>query len=125
MRRALVTGGASGLGAATTVRLREDGIEVVTLDIAGDADVQVDVTDDAALTALAAELGPVDILVNSAGIVGPNLPLVETTPADWRRTLEVNVLGVVATMRAFVPGMVERGWRRGRPRRNSTQRATR
>jgi 2-dehydro-3-deoxy-L-rhamnonate dehydrogenase (NAD+) len=112
MRRALVTGGASGLGAATTVRLREDGIEVVTLDIAGDADVQVDVTDDAALTALAAELGPVDILVNSAGIVGPNLPLVETTSADWRRTLEVNVLGVVATMRAFVPGMVERGWGR-------------
>jgi 2-dehydro-3-deoxy-L-rhamnonate dehydrogenase (NAD+) len=112
MRRALVTGGASGLGAATAVRLREDGIEVVTLDIAGDADVQVDVTDDAALTALAAELGPVDILVNSAGIVGPNLPLVETTSADWRRTLEVNVLGVVATMRAFVPGMVERGWGR-------------
>jgi 2-dehydro-3-deoxy-L-rhamnonate dehydrogenase (NAD+) len=112
MRRALVTGGASGLGAATAVRLREDGIEVVTLDIAGDADVQVDVTDDAALTALAAELGPVDILVNSAGIVGPNLPLVETTAADWRRTLEVNVLGVVATMRAFVPGMVERGWGR-------------
>jgi NAD(P)-dependent dehydrogenase (short-subunit alcohol dehydrogenase family) len=112
MRRALVTGGASGLGAATAVRLREDGIEVVSLDIAGDADVQVDVTDDAALTALAAELGPVDILVNSAGIVGPNLPLVETTSADWRRTLEVNVLGVVATMRAFVPGMVERGWGR-------------
>ena len=112
MRRALVTGGASGLGAATAVRLREDGVEVVTLDIAGDADVQVDVTDDAALTALAAQLGPVDILVNSAGIVGPNLPLVETTSAEWRRTLEVNVLGVVATMRVFVPGMVDRGWGR-------------
>lgn len=112
MRRAVVTGGASGLGAASAERLRADGVEVVTLDIAGDADVQVDVTDDAALAALAVELGPVDILVNSAGIVGPGVPLVETTVADWHRVLGVNVLGVVATMRAFVPGMVERGWGR-------------
>lgn len=112
MRRAVVTGGASGLGAASAERLRADGVEVVTLDIAGDADVRVDVTDDSALAALAVELGPVDILVNSAGIVGPGVPLVETTAADWHRVLGVNVLGVVATMRAFVPGMVERGWGR-------------
>jgi len=112
MRRAVVTGGASGLGAATAKRLREDGIEVITLDIAGNADVRADVTDDAALTDLAGRLGPVDILVNSAGIVGPNLPLVQTTPDEWRRVFDVNVLGVVATMRAFVPGMVERGWGR-------------
>jgi 2-dehydro-3-deoxy-L-rhamnonate dehydrogenase (NAD+) len=112
MRRAVVTGGASGLGAATATRLREDGIEVVTLDIAGDADVRADVTDDAALADLAGRLGPVDILVNSAGIVGPNVPLVETTADEWRRVLDVNVLGVVATMRAFVPGMVERSWGR-------------
>jgi len=112
MRRAVVTGGASGLGAATATRLREDGIEVITLDIATNADVRADVTDDAALTDLAGRLGPVDILVNSAGIVGPNLPLVQTTPDEWRRVFDVNVLGVVATMRAFVPGMVERGWGR-------------
>jgi NAD(P)-dependent dehydrogenase (short-subunit alcohol dehydrogenase family) len=112
MRRAVVTGGASGLGAATAARLREDGIEVVTLDIAGDADVRADVTDEAALAALSTELGPVDILVNSAGIVGPNVALIETTADEWRRVLEVNVLGVVATMRAFVPGMVDRGWGR-------------
>jgi NAD(P)-dependent dehydrogenase (short-subunit alcohol dehydrogenase family) len=112
MRRAVVTGGASGLGAATAARLRKDGIEVVTLDIAGDADVRADVTDEAALAALSTELGPVDILVNSAGIVGPNVALIETTADEWRRVLEVNVLGVVATMRAFVPGMVDRGWGR-------------
>lgn len=112
MTRAVVTGGASGLGAATAARLRSDGIEVVTLDVAGDADVQVDVTDAARLTEVAHRLGDVDILVNSAGIVGPNVPLIATSDEDWRRTFEVNVLGVVATMRAFVPGMVDRGWGR-------------
>lgn len=112
MTRAVVTGGASGLGAATAARLRSDGIEVVTLDVAGDADVQVDVTDAARLTEVAHRLGDVDILVNSAGIVGPNMPLIATSDEDWRRIFEVNVLGVVATMRAFVPGMVDRGWGR-------------
>ncbi|MFC0682669.1 SDR family NAD(P)-dependent oxidoreductase [Lysobacter korlensis] len=112
MRSAVVTGGASGLGAAAARKLRDDGVQVVTLDIAGDADVHVDVTDDAALASAAAEIGPVDILINSAGVVGPNMPLLETTADDWRRVLEVNVLGVVATMRVFVPGMVERGWGR-------------
>jgi 2-dehydro-3-deoxy-L-rhamnonate dehydrogenase (NAD+) len=112
MTRAVVTGGASGLGAATAARLRSDGIEVVTLDVAGDADVQVDVTDAARLAEVAHRLGDVDILVNSAGIVGPNMPLIATSDEDWRRTFEVNVLGVVGTMRAFVPGMVDRGWGR-------------
>src|SRR5204863_4537422 len=54
----------------------------------------------------------VDVLINSAGVVGPGKALVETTPEEWRQVLDVNVLGVVATMRAFVPGMVERGWGR-------------
>jgi len=54
----------------------------------------------------------VDVLVNSAGIVGPNKPLVDTTPEEWRRVLDVNVLGTVNTMRVFVPGMRERGWGR-------------
>lgn len=112
MRTALITGGARGLGAATAERLRADGIRVITLDVAGEADVLVDITDEAAFTAVAAEIGAVDILVNSAGIVGPGVPLIDTTAEDWRRVLEVNVLGTVATMRAFVPGMVGRGWGR-------------
>jgi 3-oxoacyl-[acyl-carrier protein] reductase len=111
-RTAVVTGGASGLGEATAVRLRADGIRVHTLDLSAAADHRVDITDESALAAVAASIGPVDILVNSAGIVGPNVPLLETTSDAWRRTLEVNVLGTVATMRAFVPGMVERGWGR-------------
>ena len=112
MRTALVTGGARGLGAATALRLREDGVRAITLDIAGDVDVVVDITDEVALAAAVADIGEIDILVNSAGIVGPAAPVTETTADDWRTVLEVNVLGVVATMRAFVPGMVDRGWGR-------------
>ncbi|UYN83505.1 MAG: SDR family oxidoreductase [Microcella sp.] len=112
MRRALVTGAASGLGAAAAVRLRADGLEVVTLDLTGDVDAHVDVTDDAAVAAAVREAGGIDVLVNSAGIVGPNKPLIETTADEWRRTFEVNVLGTVATMRASIPGMIERGWGR-------------
>ncbi|NUT98028.1 MAG: SDR family oxidoreductase [Saccharothrix sp.] len=110
-RTALVTGGGSGLGAATAARLRADGVEVTTLDLAG-ADVHADVTDEAALRRVAERLGPVDVLVNSAGVVGPNKPLVDTDNDEWRRVLDVNVLGTVNTMRAFVPGMRERGWGR-------------
>jgi 3-oxoacyl-[acyl-carrier protein] reductase len=115
-RTALVTGGASGLGAASAARLRADGLTVITLDLSGAAgltvDVTADVTDEAALRAVAARLGPVDVLVNSAGIVGANKPLLETTTPEWQRVLDVNVLGTVSTMRVFVPGMCERGWGR-------------
>ncbi|NYF15431.1 3-oxoacyl-[acyl-carrier protein] reductase [Microbacterium sp. AK009] len=112
MKRALVTGGAQGLGAATAERLTADGVEVIRVDRAGDVDERVDVTDAAAVDDLARRVGTIDILINSAGIVGPNLPLVETGLDAWRATFEVNVLGVVAMMRAFVPGMVAGGWGR-------------
>jgi NAD(P)-dependent dehydrogenase (short-subunit alcohol dehydrogenase family) len=111
-RTALVTGGASGLGAATAARLRAEGLTVTTLDVNGPADVVADVTDEAALRLLAGQLGPVDVLINSAGIVGANKPLLETTAEEWRRVFDVNVLGSVNTMRIFVPGMRERGWGR-------------
>jgi len=109
---ALVTGGASGLGAATAARLRAEGLTVTTLDVSGPADVVADVTDEAALRLVAGRVGSVDVLINSAGIVGANKPLLDTTAAEWRRVFEVNVLGTVNTMRIFVPGMRERGWGR-------------
>jgi NAD(P)-dependent dehydrogenase (short-subunit alcohol dehydrogenase family) len=112
MRTAVITGGARGLGAATAERLRQDGVNVVTLDLAGEVDHRLDVTDERALASVAAEVGRVDILINSAGIVGPGVPLIETRAEDWRTVLDVNVLGTVATMRAFIPGMVDRGWGR-------------
>ena len=111
-RTAIITGGASGLGAAAAVRLRADGVRTVTLDLAEAADYQVDVTDEAALAALADQIGPVDILVTSAGVVGPTKPLLETTASEWHRTIDINLFGTVAAIRAFAPGMVDRGWGR-------------
>jgi NAD(P)-dependent dehydrogenase (short-subunit alcohol dehydrogenase family) len=110
-RTALVTGGARGLGAACAERLRADGLTVTTLDLQA-ADVAADVTDEAALRQVAERVGPVDVLINSAGVIGPNKPLVETTTDEWRRVFDVNVLGTVNTMRVFVPGMRDRGWGR-------------
>ncbi|MEU1184003.1 SDR family NAD(P)-dependent oxidoreductase [Streptomyces sp. NPDC005820] len=110
-KAALVTGGASGLGRAAARRLRSEGVRVTTLDIHS-ADACADVTDEQALRQISDEIGPVDILVNSAGVVGPNKPLTETTTEEWRRVLDVNVLGTVNTMRTFVPGMRARGWGR-------------
>ncbi|MDH2425286.1 SDR family NAD(P)-dependent oxidoreductase [Sphaerisporangium sp. TRM90804] len=111
-RTAVITGGVSGLGRAAAVRLAADGVRVITLDVAPGADLVVDVADADAVTAAAERVGPVDILVNSAGIVGPNAPLWEVAPDGWRRTFEVNVHGTFHTCRAFVPGMRERGWGR-------------
>jgi NAD(P)-dependent dehydrogenase (short-subunit alcohol dehydrogenase family) len=112
MRRAIITGGQSGLGEACATRLRADGVEVFTFDVSPEADVQVDITDTAAVVAAVAEVGVVDILVNSAGIVGPNAPLWQVEVEDWKKTFDVNVFGLVAVTKAVVPGMVERGWGR-------------
>jgi 2-dehydro-3-deoxy-L-rhamnonate dehydrogenase (NAD+) len=111
-RTAVITGGASGIGRASAERLGQDGITVVTLDVSGDADVVADVTDPRAVAAAIEAIGPVDILVNSAGIVGPNKPLWEVTDEEWAATFAVNVNGTFHMCRAVVPGMADRGWGR-------------
>jgi 3-oxoacyl-[acyl-carrier protein] reductase len=111
-RRALVTGGASGLGFACAKRLVTDGVEVVTADLAPGADVRLDVTDEAAVERTVTDVGRVDILLNSAGIPGPNKPLWETTAEEWAMTYDVNVHGTVSLCRAVIPGMRARGWGR-------------
>lgn len=112
-RVALVTGGASGLGLAAAERLRQDGLEVITADLHPSADHQVDVSDLDAVANLAKTIGRrVDVVVNSAGIVGPNLPLWEVDAEDWDRTFAVNVRGTFNMCRTFVPAMREAGWGR-------------
>jgi 3-oxoacyl-[acyl-carrier protein] reductase len=111
-RRAVVTGGASGIGRAAALRLAQDGVRVTTLDLSSQADLVVDITDDAAVADAVARLGPIDVLVNSAGIIGPNKLLWEITSDEWASTFAVNVTGTFNLCRAVVPGMRERGWGR-------------
>ena len=111
-RTALVTGGLSGLGAATVTRLREEGVKVFTVDIADGADFQMDVTDFDAVAKLPSQLPRIDILVTSAGIVGPNIPLLQTEEQQWKQVFDINVLGTASFIKAFAPAMVENGWGR-------------
>jgi 3-oxoacyl-[acyl-carrier protein] reductase len=112
LRRAIITGGQSGLGAACATRLRADGVEVVTFDLSPEADVPIDITDSTTVAVAVAKLGPVDILINSAGIVGPNAPLWDVSLNDWKRTFDVNVHGLFNVTQAVVPAMIEAGWGR-------------
>lgn len=111
-RRALITGGLSGLGRAAAERLANDGIEVITADAAPGADITLDVSDADAATAAIGKLGEIDILVNSAGVVGPGKPLWETTPPEWHEVFAVNLHGSVNMCRAAIPGMLDRRWGR-------------
>jgi 2-dehydro-3-deoxy-L-rhamnonate dehydrogenase (NAD+) len=109
---AVVTGGASGLGLAIAKRLAQDSVTVVTIDRVAPADVIADVTEPSAVKRAAAEIGPADILINSAGIIGPNKPLWEITDQEWVSTFAVNVFGTFFCCRQFIPGMRERAWGR-------------
>ena len=113
MRRAVITGAGQGLGKAIATRLAADGLEIVALDIDGAAAQstaaelggeahQVDVRDLDAIEALAAEIGAVDVLINNAGI-WHKLSLADSTPAQLRDVVDVNLMGVVHCTRAFAP----------------------
>ena len=69
-------------------------------------------TDLDAVIALVSENGPFDVLVNSAGIVGPNTFLWEVDPDHWKQTIDVNLTGTFNTVRTVVPYMREAGWGR-------------
>lgn len=111
-KRAIVTGGASGLGLACARRLREDDVEVISIDIAAGADIRIDVSDWTSVESAAKKVGTVDILVNSAGIQGPVESLWETDNEQWARTFAVNLNGTFYTCKAFAPGMIQNGWGR-------------
>lgn len=108
-RRALVTGGASGIGRAVAALLAGEGAAVATLDRADGATVRADVTVadevDAALAASAESLGGApDLLVNSAGVY-PIAPLTEMPAEDWDRVLAINLRGAFLVARAFARGL--------------------
>jgi NAD(P)-dependent dehydrogenase (short-subunit alcohol dehydrogenase family) len=110
--RAIVTGGASGIGAATVARLRGAGHDVVVWDRAGTADVVADVSDpssvDAAMTATL-ESGPVPQLVAACAGVGHSGQLLTETPESWNDVLAVNLTGAWLTIRATAGAMTEAG----------------
>lgn len=110
-RTALVTGGVSGIGQACAEFLTAEGLTVITADLSPGADLRLDVTDSAQVTDAAAR-HQVDVLVNSAGVIGPNKPFTAVGDDEWAATFAVNVTGTFYMCRAFVPAMAERGWGR-------------
>lgn len=125
-RVAFVTGGAGGIGRAIVSALAADGLRVAVGDLSADAageaaasvsgyGVRADVTDPAsvaaAVDAVAAEFGAIDVLVNCAGW-DELKPFLDTDEEFSSRVLEVNLSGAIRTTRAVLPSMIERG--RGR-----------
>ena len=127
-RRAIVTGGASGIGLAVAARLRNEGAKVSLWDLnaealakakgeTGAADVQAVDIADADAVALAMEgslaaLGGLDVLVCSAGITGPNTTVKEYPAQAWRRVIDVNLNGLFYCNQAAVPAMERNGYGR-------------
>jgi NAD(P)-dependent dehydrogenase (short-subunit alcohol dehydrogenase family) len=127
-RRAIVTGGARGIGFATAERIIASGGSAIIWDIdeaaisdavskLGDKAIgrRVELTDEAAVTDAAnqvASSGNIDILVNNAGITGGNGKTWELEPDVWRRTIEVNLVAPYLTSRAIVPHMMKSGYGR-------------
>ena len=124
---ALVTGGGRGIGRLIALELADAGMRVAVAarsadqvdataaDIGGlavTADVSRPEDVDAMVSTVERELGPIDLLVNNAGVGPARTPPWEEDPADWWHVFEINVLGAYLCSRAVLKGMVERG--RGR-----------
>ena len=113
---ALVTAAGQGIGRATAEAYAREGARVIATDIneanlttlAGCTVRRLDVTDPAAIAALAAELGPIDILFNCAGFVDGGT-ILDCDDRAWDFSFDLNVRAMYRMMRAFLPGMLERG----------------
>ncbi|GAA1618495.1 MULTISPECIES: SDR family oxidoreductase [Brevibacterium] len=121
--RAVVTGASSGIGAATVRRLRDQGWDVVAVARRGDkltalaeetgaTAITADLTDDAAVAAMAAEVlagGPVHALVANAGAAFGTDTVAEASVEGWRDMFDINVLGVLRVVQAFLPALIDSG----------------
>ena len=115
-KRAVVTAAGQGIGRAFAEAFHREGAEVLATDInekalaslAGMATRRLDVTDGAAVVALAAELGAIDILANCAGYVHQGT-ILDGTEKDWDFTFDLNVKSMYRMIRAFLPAMLEKG----------------
>ncbi|HKX09173.1 MAG TPA: SDR family NAD(P)-dependent oxidoreductase [Stellaceae bacterium] len=125
-RVAAITGGARGIGYAIAARFVQSGATVALWDVAGAEasagklqgaiGVATDVTQEKSVAAALAEterrLGPLDILVASAGITGPVATVADYSLGDWQKVIDIDLTGVFLTNRAVVPGMTKRNYGR-------------
>ena len=118
VKTAVVTGGASGIGAGIARRLEKDGYNVASLDLNPAAEgfgVIADVTSreqiDVALAAVREKFGPITILVNGAGLDG-HRRFHNLTFERWHKVIDVNLNGVFHMIQAVLPDMLEAGWGR-------------
>ena len=112
-RRAVVSGGGSGIGKAAALALHDAGVDVTVVDrdpsgADGLRGATCDIADEASVRSVAQEIGPCDIVVNAAGIIRPGA-LSDVGLDDWNALIAVNLTGYLLMSRAFAPGMIERG----------------
>lgn len=118
-KRALITGGAGGLGRALALELKKAGADVVLWDVDPARGAQaaqetqsrfsaVNVADPAAVSSAAKALGGVDLLFNNAGVHASG-DLLDNSQEDVRRQIDVNLCSYIYAARAFLPGMIARG----------------
>jgi 2-keto-3-deoxy-L-fuconate dehydrogenase len=115
-KRAVVTAAGQGIGRAFAEAFHREGAEVLATDInekalaslAGIATRRLDVTDGAAVAALAAELGAIDVLANCAGYVHQGT-ILDCAEKDWDFSFDLNVKSMYRMIRAFLPAMLEKG----------------
>ncbi len=111
-RIALITGGGSGIGAACAERFVAEGATVVTLDLAGEVDHQVDVTDETAVSNAVDQVverhGRLDVVVNSAGVAGGG-PVHLLDRDEWDRVIGVNLTGTFLVCKHALRPMLEQG----------------
>lgn len=117
-RTVLITGGAGGIGRAIGAAFAQSGDSVVLADLAGAEEaakplggrgIRLDITDEAAISAALDEIGPVDVLVNNAGLLSVHGRLLDLPGADLLRVLSTNVHGTFLMTQLVARRMVARG----------------